>query len=91
MRKEIQVGDLVVVVKPTYCCGYARSLGMTFVVNKIMEGPSRCGNCGAIDETLDALKPDGDWAELGRLKRIPPLKELEGQRTEEERREPACT
>lgn len=43
----IKAGDLVMVTKPTVCCGVTKQLGLVFRVGKI-EGPcnSWCIHCG---------------------------------------------
>ena len=94
--RPIQVGDLVAVVRPNTCdCAASRnSFGRLFHVAKIdvSEGGSFCMQC---DKVL-SNKPfffasDGGNRNYGmyRLKRIPPLEELEGVRTEENLKEPA--
>ena len=88
VSEPISVGDLVVVVKPTLCCGNPSRLGRTFVVKKIEFGPNRCHWCHTAIEDSDAF--DGElWWTPRRLKRIPPLSELEGQPTQEDMKEPA--
>lgn len=83
--KPISVGDLVVVVKPTLCCGQlGKSFGAVFRVSHIRERTySRCAHCGSSAITLLA---DGWRAAISlyRLKRIPPLSELEGEKRDEE-------
>ena len=73
----IKVGDLVMVVKPTTCCGYAGAIGSVHVVTG-MHHAYVCRACDATVITPVALI-DGQFEarELTRLKRIPPLEELE--------------
>jgi hypothetical protein len=88
---QIKIGDLVQVVKPVPCCGSITPMyGHIFVVT----GFERCGEgyCKICDARLPAWRgvlggENRVWEE--RLKRIPPLEELEGQRTEETIRETA--
>lgn len=91
MNRPIQVGDLVQVVKPMHCCGGTNDLGRVFVVHEFYTDGSFCSNCGTPSNgeliLFDSVGEDG--AHPHRLKRIPPLEELEGQRTEEKLREPA--
>lgn len=89
MSKPIAVGDLVQIVKPSPCCNSSTAVGHTFVVNRIDSSPSMCKHCGENIFGASAVKPNGYWTLLSRLKRIPPLSELEGQRTEENLKEPA--
>lgn len=89
MDRPIQVGDLVQIVRWPHKCtpqsGWPR-LGTPFVVEAI--DTCCCGICG--ERTgIGAGNGLGRGAPLSWLKRIPPLEELEGQRTEETLREPA--
>ena len=82
---DIKVGDLVIVVKPTVCCGNKKRLGQIFKTTAYIV--STCLYC---KETQSGFCSDTNFAvEYSRLKRIPPLSELEGQRTEEKLKEPA--
>jgi hypothetical protein len=93
MDKPISVGDLVMVVRD--CCG--QYLGLTFRVEKVWT-PSQgviCTECrvdfGSISVAETGM-PKGIPAgrlPLSWLKRIPPLSELEGEKTQEDIREPA--
>lgn len=93
MDKPISVGDLVMVIRHTkyanLCACPSTAIGHIFRVQDISKTPSHCGRC---------MKPyPAEWCawdggvvyELTRLKRIPPLSELEGERTQEGIREPA--
>lgn len=92
MDKPIQVGDLVVIVTPSHC-GRTDSIGDMFRVTKIR--PRRGGVCEGCNQRFGPgqliAESDRDSliTELWRLKRIPPLEELEGQRAEETLKEPA--
>ena len=94
--RPIAVGDLVMVVKPPLCPKNQDSaIGHIFCVDEIaLSAPDRvCPSCfvrhSFLDNTLLA-RPAGEAGfALSRLKRIPPLDELEGQRTEEKLKEPA--
>ena len=88
--RPIQVGDLVQIIRARGCCPDHTSWGYTFVVSKIMDSNWVCLYCGKEHERLlCAFEKDTCIAETRRLKRIPPLEELEGQRTEEKLKEPA--
>jgi hypothetical protein len=90
--KPISVGDLVVVVR-----GHVCDLGETFIVTRIdrWSGGWVCTKCGEeSDDDYVGASPSTDPMDrhcvpLPWLKRIPPLSELEGERTQEEMKEPA--
>ena len=94
-NKQIKVGDLVQVARWP-CCG--TWVGYTGKVTAL-KIDSRCCKICRTDMGEDATYAyvdcgfNGGLVVLGRLKRIPPLSELEGQRTEETlrlpRKEPA--
>lgn len=91
---KIQVGDLVMVVRGRRCCGYAK-FGMVHHVTQIRMSSKagiKCTNCGTIHSTKQRVpvseRPHG-VTELYRLKRIPPLSELESSKTDEPMKEPA--
>ena len=88
---DIKVGDLVVVVKPRGC-GCTINLGRVFRVLNFGIWNARCSACRHILPKIFMAEADEIYAfEPYRLKRIPPLEELEGKRTEEKLREPACS
>ena len=89
---QIKVGDLVQIVRLRDTCSCPSThIGTMFTVSQILHHSMRCIKCGIVWgpvwQALDAS--DGLWCELWRLKRIPPLEELEGERTEESLKEPA--
>ena len=91
MSEPIKVGDLVQVVRPTPC-GHNTVVGRVFVVKSISRGSSFnwCLSCGHRWGPEDQAESGAYFgASLWRLKRIPPLSELEGQRTEEKLKETA--
>ena len=87
--QAISVGDLVQVVRWP-CCG--EFLGITYRVGRFENMVCDCKKCGApmpltsfvLEATSPAWCVPREW-----LKRIPPLSELEGVKTEEDIREPA--
>lgn len=91
MSEPIKVGDLVVVVKPTPCCGSTGAMGEFFRVGEIVVCEGSCNDCGVegSPELCAVIEGEDEGAPLSILRRIPPLAELEGQRTEEDLREPA--
>lgn len=89
MDKPISEGDLVVVAYPTPCCGSTYGMGWIFRAGP--KGTSySCVKCGAslAELTFDGA-PNGLMTRASRLKRIPPFDELEGEKTQEDIREPA--
>ena len=88
MSEPIKVGDLVQVVRGMPCCGKITQLmGTVFKVSALVDNEgTTCITCGAIVKRIDPISVRGhpQFAfQLSRLKRIPPLSELEGERTEE--------
>lgn len=85
MSEPIKVGDLVQVVKVNHCCGSDVNLGHIFVADHIQGGPNRCASCGRrFANSVDVWSTGSDWsAEITRLKRIPPMSQLEHYRSEE--------
>ena len=87
MNRPIQVGDLVVIVKPPAGCRCVENLGVIFQVTAIRQGTNWrvCRNCesGSLGTGLVA---EGFGRALGlkRLKRTPPLSELESEKRYEE-------
>jgi hypothetical protein len=88
--RPIQVGDLVQLVRPCKYCGSTLGMGSIFTVESIIteEGDMEC--CDAMD-TGSAVRTSESEVDvpLWCLKRIPPLSELEGVRTEETIKETA--
>ena len=81
--RPIQVGDLVVIVKPRRCCGNGDTIGTIFTVRSFAK-KCKCA-CGASYEGKFAVMENGWWrCETFRLKRIPPLDELESEKRDEE-------
>lgn len=79
----ISVGDLVMVVRSTPCCKNDTRIGEIFVFQPHRKDIAWCGFCGAqvID---DYTRVNADrLIQVNRLKRIPPMGELEGERTDE--------
>ena len=91
-RTELKDGDLVQVVKPVPCCGRTTPMqGHIFKVTSIdVAIPGyRCNYCAVICPAEASAHGGEKPVDLSRLKRIPPLDELEGVRTEENIKEPA--
>ena len=87
MSEQISVGDLVVIVRASHCCGRDKTLGRIFTVEAISSTNYQCRRCKVITEASLCAWRDGWVVPLSRLKRIPPLAELE--QTTEQEKEPA--
>lgn len=92
MDKPISVGDLVMSVYSTEC-GCTPS-GRIFRVTKVRlsTDPWVCVVCGqehSQEPCAEGSTGSGTMTVLRKLKRIPPLSELEGQPTQEDIKEPA--
>lgn len=76
--KPISVGDLVVIVRPTYCCGFALKLGYIGTVTRVGLAPDLrgvlCVNCMAESNDVDDLAEidHEGYVNRSRLKRIDP-------------------
>jgi len=84
MIDQIATGDLVVVVKPPRCCVNLSSIGRVFKVQGVNSEPSQCIFCGFVSSVQVAVKESGIVCEISRLKKIPPLSELETIEIKEE-------
>ena len=84
MIDQIATGDLVVVVEPSPCCGNLSSIGLVFKVQGVNSEPSRCIFCGFVSSYRVAVKESGIVCKISRLKKIPPLSELETIEIKEE-------
>ncbi len=81
---DIKVGDLVVVVRGSSCCGWNGDLGRIFKTEgqMIVSPPQtwRCSHCGLTGPFRTAHRYLTDYKQdlfhEGRLRRIPPLSEL---------------
>lgn len=94
MSGPIKVGDLVIVLRDYGCCCH---VGKIYPVLELRQWPSVPSSCycgqtvqapASLDAKLQGRKRAG-WLPVIFLKRIPPLSELEGERTQEDIREPA--
>ena len=88
MSEPLQVGDLVMVVRATRC-GCTPAIRKVFTIGALSrEWAGRCVTCGAISYPTGTLtaywKEEDGWLEVDRLKRIPPLPELESEKRDEE-------
>lgn len=95
MSEPIKPGDLVVVLRvspsASGCgCTYAEDIGKVFRVRRVYCCDAECFKCGALipplwmaEERLDERGLPVTYP-FSRLKRIPPLEELEGENRKEE-------
>lgn len=79
MSERIEVGDLVVIIKPTSCCGYSGGIGKIYIVGNMRSFRGRCLLCGAIGngEPLACWGSGSRGVPTRRLKKLPPLTEPE--------------
>lgn len=84
MSEPIKVGDLVMIIRGNKCCGRTDSLGVTFQVTEIRHHEGICKYCCAHNSGLvaDSVRPTVTY--LYKLKRIPPLSELDDVKRDEE-------
>lgn len=85
MDKPISVGDWVQVVKPMPCCGHTTPMqGHIFQVSSFqLDIGYRCEYCGASTDGTSASGGERP-VDVPRLKRIPPLEELDDVKRDEE-------
>lgn len=74
---EIKKGDLVMVVKPSECCGSDASVGKIFKVVGINNYLGKCISCRKERKIHAAYKTASVGCALTRLKKIKPIDELE--------------
>lgn len=82
MSEQIKVGDLVMVVGPTQCCGASTSMYTVHTVLSVIKTKFQCGGCGFEEEGLYAelnLNRTYRHCQVYRLKKInpPPIAEDE--------------
>lgn len=91
MGEPIKEGDLVQVIRPTPCCGSTIGLGVVYTALAVGNVEQQCDCCGEILHTGLVVAFFSKHPERGtlmhghmieRLKRIPPLSELEGEKQE---------
>ena len=84
MTDQINVGDLVQVVRPTFCCGGTTLLGLTFVAGPFAVKEGYCGWCDAKGLQGPSVPGRFLYVDVRTLKRIPPLEELQTYRQTDE-------
>lgn len=85
MTDQIKPGDLVVVAKPTPCCGNGGKLGHVFTVAEISSGALICSNCLSISDGTIASKIKGRGGPLtSMLKKLNPPADEESRETTKE-------
>lgn len=89
MNEPIKVGDLIMIVKPSLCCGCRKTIGHVHTVVRDADRLpfGRCTECGhsfAHSQETSVKLDNGNYILRTRLKRIPPLTEPEGVEHKEE-------
>jgi hypothetical protein len=85
MSKPIKAGDLVAIIKPTPCCARSDSIGKHFIVAGFQTGLEICRYCHESRQATTVKISDSRLlVDLARVKRIPPLDELEGEKRNKE-------
>ena len=82
MAQGISAGDLVMIVKPSTCCGNGTALGRVFTVAAVDPRGIRCLHCGQTFSGPNVAHPDGRGYLPSRCKRIPPTSASESTTTE---------
>jgi len=78
MTTPIKKGDLVVIVKAAICSKSTKLVGHHFVVHKIVNNYRvRCSICKQLHTVTAVFKKGVGGVDLRRLKKIPPLSELQ--------------
>lgn len=85
MSEPIKTGDLVQVVRPSFCTGGNDGLGHTFTAQAThaSEEARLCNYCKTAHPSPGGAWDGSTWWSIRRLKRIPPYDQLEHFRTEE--------
>lgn len=69
---NIKKGDLVMVVKPTTCCGNTKAVGRIFTVRSVALRDAHCVHCWHTEIKITAIRDDGMMYGIDRLKKIDP-------------------
>lgn len=69
---NIKTGDLVMVVKPTPCCGNNTGVGVIGAVSKLKFVRGRCKFCGQKDQKMLVYLENGKSVLKNRVKKIDP-------------------
>lgn len=86
---SIKAGDLVMVVRPSPCCGNFSDAGRIFRVKEIMRGPGRCPSCLEVAQVTAAMIDHRYGLEVFCLKRIDPPSEGDSLPTRKDLEVPA--
>ena len=83
MTRPLEVGDDVIVSRPTRCCNSNKGIGQTFKIAFFHTTRGWCSNCWTeIDTTVLACYESGHGQDVARLTRLPPLAVLDSLTTE---------
>jgi hypothetical protein len=80
MNNYIRAGDLAIVIRPNHCCGNGRVGAIVRVLPDTDRLPAiRCVHCGLVEphSAATTVRIHDGYIWRFRLKRIPPLAELE--------------
>lgn len=55
---EIKAGDLVMVVRPTVCCGGTKNIGRVFTAKRVFAYEARCAGCGLLRQASMLVESD---------------------------------
>lgn len=74
---EIKAGDVVVIVKPTPCCGDTGKIGVVFTVDWLAYAAGICNACGAGLIGAFVLEDEAGGAPRALVRKIEPLADPE--------------
>lgn len=86
---SIKAGDLVMVVKPTKCCGNVNILGRVSTAKEIYISNLTCRHCSYVERRSAVIMSDGMGADMARLKKIEPSADGDSLPTRRELEVPA--
>lgn len=91
MSEPLKIGDWVVVAYDACCANPREALGKVFQIDRFIDFSNNpCASCGEIVPFVNAVPASGTFGYTSnRLKRLPPLAELEGEKRDEKLTEPA--
>ena len=75
---RIKTGDLVIVARPSPCCGNENSLGRAFVVGRVWLGTGCCHYCKESGRGMITDLSNEGSVLLSRVEKIEPLADGEG-------------
>lgn len=79
---EIKAGDVVVIVKPTPCCGYTGQIGVVFTVKWLAYVAGICNTCGSGLIGTFVFEVEDGGAPRALVRKIEPLEDPEAIETD---------